>query len=147
MHGIIYNTIMNVVIDTCVIISGLQSDMGYSYKLLDIIPSKAFDIAISVPLILEYEEKLKELLYPDIYTLADINDFVDYLCMIGKKTNIHYLWRPFLKDPCDDHVLELALASQSDYIVTFNKKDFKNLDEYGIQVVTPGEFINILKER
>ena len=138
---------MNIVIDTCVIISGLQSDMGYSYKLLELLPEANFNICISIPLILEYEEKMTELLSPDILTEDDISDFINYICKIGKKTTIHYLWIPYLKDPFDDHILELALASHSDYIVTFNKKDFKELDQYGIGVVTPREFVDLLKER
>ncbi len=138
---------MNIVIDTYVIISGLQSDMGYSYKLLECLPDADFTISISIPLILEYEEKMKELLPPDIFSLQDIEDFIDYICQIGKKTHIHYLWRPQLKDPCDDHILELALASHSKYIVTFNKKDFRDLDQFGIKVVTPKEFFLTRKER
>ena len=52
-----------------------------------------------------------------------------------------------MKDPFDDHLLELAIASQSSYIVTFNKRDFKNVEQYGIGVVTPGELFKILEER
>ena len=145
--GIVYNTNMNIVIDTNVIVSGLKSDMGYSHKLLESLPDKEFEICISVPLVLEYEAQLKKNLPPEIFTEEDINDFIDYICRIGQKTPIYYLWRPFLKDPFDDHVLELALASQSGYIVTFNKKDFKNTEHYGIEIVTPREFFGILGKR
>ena len=138
---------MKIVIDTNVIVSGLQSDMGYSHKLLEELPNGKFEISISVPLVLEYEAQLKKHLSSEIFTGEDIDDFIDYICKIGKKTPIYYLWRPFLKDPFDDHVLELALASQSQYIVTFNKKDFKDTEHYGIEIVNPGEFFDILGER
>lgn len=138
---------MNIVIDTNVIVSGLQSDMGYSHKLLEALPSREFDICISVPLVLEYESQLSKHLPPEIFTKEDIEDFIDYICKIGNKTPIYYLWRPFLKDPFDDHVLELALASRSQYIVTFNKKDFKDAERYGIGIIKPGEFFEILRER
>ena len=147
MHGIIYNTSMNIVIDTNVIVSGLQSDMGYSHKLLEELPRREFDISISVPLVLEYEAQLKKNLPPEIFSGEDIDDFIDYICKIGHKTSIYYLWRQYLKDPFDDHVLELALASQSRYIVTFNKKDFRDTEHYGIEIVKPGEFFDILGER
>jgi putative PIN family toxin of toxin-antitoxin system len=137
---------MNAVIDTNVLVSGLQSDGGYSHKLLEALPGKDFDICISVPLVLEYEAQLKKHLPPEIFTDADIDDFIDYLCKISKKTPIYYLWRPHLKNPFDDHLLELALASQSDCIVTFNKKDFRNSEQYGIHIVDPKEFLDILKE-
>ena len=138
---------MNVAIDTNVIVSGLQSNMGYAHKLLEAIPSRKFDICISVPLVLEYEAQLKKHLPPDIFTEEDINDFIDYICKIGNKTPIYYLWRPFLRDPFDDHVLELAIASKSQYIITFNAKDFKDTERYGIEIVKPGEFLDILEER
>ena len=138
---------MKIVIDTNVIVAGLQSNLGYSHRLLRMLPDERFDICISVPLVLEYEAQLKTHLLPGVYTEDDINDVIDYICKIGKKTPVYYLWRPFLKDPFDDHVLELALASQSEYIVTFNKKDFRNTDQYGIRIVNPGEFLNKIEER
>lgn len=138
---------MNIVIDTNVMVSGLQSSLGYSHKLLEMLPDADFNVCISVPLVLEYEAQLKKHLPRDIYTDDDIDGFIDFICSIAKKTSIYYLWRPYLKDPFDDHVLELALASESRYIVTFNKKDFSNTDQYGISVVTPKEFISILGER
>ena len=138
---------MNIVIDTNVILSGLQSDMGYSHRLLELLPSDKFNICISVPLVLEYEAQLRKQLPKDIFRSEDIVDFVDYICKIGQKISIYYLWRPYLKDPFDDHVLELAIASGSRYIITFNKKDFKNIQEYGIKAITPKEFLRIIHER
>lgn len=146
-NGIIYNTNMSVVIDTNVIISGLQSNMGYSYKLLEMLPSNVFNICISVPLVLEYESQLKKHLSHEIFTDEDIDDFIDFICKIALKIHIYYLWRPYLKDPFDDHVLELAIASQSRYIVTFNKKDFRSAEKYGIEIVNPKEFFEILERR
>jgi len=53
----------------------------------------------------------------------------------------------YFMDPFDDHVLELAIASQSQYIVTFNKKDFRDVERYGIEIVKPGEFFDIIEGR
>lgn len=145
--GTAYNTNMDIVIDTNVIVSALQSSLGYSFKLISMLPEQVFRMNISLPLVLEYEAQLKKHLSPAIFSLQDIDDFVDYICRIGKKTPVYYLWRPFLKDPFDDHVLELALASQSSYIITFNKKDYSGIGYYGITAVTPGEFLSILEER
>ena len=58
---------------------------------------------------------------------------------------IHYLWRPFLSDPKDDHVLELAVASQVKKIVTFNAKDFKNVDKFGIKIISPKRLLEEIK--
>ena len=141
----IYNTIMkNIIIDTNVLIAGLQSKRGQSYRLLQLLYESQFEISISVPLILEYEALLKKKLDRNIFSDSHIEAFIDYLCKIGRRIKIYYLWRPYLKDAFDDHVLELALASECDYIVTYNLKDFKRAEELGIKAITPGEFIEIL---
>ena len=134
----------NIIIDTNVLIAGLQSKRGQSYRLLQLLYENQFEISISVPLILEYEALLKKKLDRNIFSDSHIEAFIDYLCKIGRRIKIYYLWRPYLKDAFDDHVLELALASECDYIVTYNLKDFKRAEELGIKAITPGEFIEIL---
>ncbi|MBP3709095.1 MAG: hypothetical protein J6I73_01605 [Treponema sp.] len=57
------------------------------------------------------------------------------------KTKIFYLWRPCLKDPFDDHILELAVNSSAESIVPFNKKDFLEAETLGIKIQTPKEFL------
>lgn len=130
-----------VVLDTNVLLSGLKSNRGYSYKLLEQLPNRRFDVCISVPLILEYESVLINHREAIGMSESDIKSVLDYLCLVGRKTHIYYLWRPFLKDPFDDHVLEVAINSKSQYIVTHNKKDFQNVGQFGIRVLTPKEFL------
>ena len=43
--------------------------------------------------------------------------------MVSEHRRIFFLWRPFLKDPKDDMVLELAVEAEVEYIVTHNLKD------------------------
>ena len=143
--SIIYNTIMKicVVLDTNVILSGLQSQKGASYQILCRL-GEQFDVAVSVPLLLEYEEILKEKL--DIFTPEDIDGIIDDFCNVGVTAKIHYLWRPFLPDSEDDHILELAIAAHCSYIVTYNKRDFRGVEEkFGIKVIDAAEFLMILK--
>ena len=59
---------------------------------------------------------------------------------------IFYLWRPFLRDPNDDMVLEVAVEAQCSYIVTFNTRDFAGIEQFGLQTLTPGEFLALLQE-
>ena len=54
---------------------------------------------------------------------------------------IYFLWRPFLKDPKDDHVLEVAIASQTKTIVTHNIKDFKGSEQFGIRAISPKDLL------
>jgi len=133
-----------IVIDTNVILSGLRSKNGYSFKLLELIPEFKFNIAISVPLILEYEAILNKYLENLDLTKIDIDILLNYFCKIGEHTKIYYLWRPFLKDPFDDHLLELAVSSQSNFIITFNLRDFNKIEKFGIKAITPKDFINLI---
>jgi len=71
----------------------------------------------------------------------EIEEFIDYLCKIGKKFNIHFLWRPTLRDPDDEMVLEIAVSSQAEFIVTFNVKDFIRENYFGVKVITPIQFL------
>lgn len=127
----------NIVIDTNVLLSALYSNKGASYKLLSIIDSDKFTVNISNTLIYEYEEILK---LKSNLEIKHIDSILNYICSIGKKNKIFYLWRPKLKDSDDDFLLELAVASNS-IIVTLNGKDFKPASEFNIRVMTPKEFL------
>ena len=132
---------MKIVIDTNVLVSALRSRRGASFKLVSVLPSDEFSIAISVPLALEYEDALKRLESSAI-TSQDIGNFVDFLCKIGHHQEIFFLWRPFLPDPSDDHVLEVAVAAGCEAIVTYNKRDFKGIERFGLRVLDPREFLS-----
>jgi len=135
---------LQVVIDTNVFISALRSQQGASYRLLMLIDRANFEVNLSVPLILEYEDVAMRLTQNELkLTTTAIDDILDYLCAVANQWKIHYLWRPILKDPKDDMVLELAVSANCDAIVTYNKKDFCEADKFGIKIKTPKE---ILKE-
>lgn len=138
--------IYKIVIDTNVMVAALKSERGASYKLLSIIDEEKFQISISVSLIFEYEDVLKRGDLNLSLEKEDIDDILDYICKIGDKREIFYLWRPYLKDPKDDLLLELAVESESDFIITYNKKDFESIDKFGLQALTPKEFLEKIGE-
>ncbi len=133
-----------IVIDTNVFISVIRNDTGASFYLLDQIDKSDFETNVSVPLILEYEAVSNRFLCNTNLTAEDVNNIIDFICLVSNKHDIKYLWRPFLKDPKDDFVLELAVKARCQYIITFNKKDFAGISKFGIIPMTPLEF---LKER
>ena len=100
-----------------------------------------FDIALSVPLVFEYEEVLLRHLPATELGADDVDGLLDYLCSVARLQEIFFLWRPLLVDPKDDLILELAVASRSDAIVTFNERDFRGAEQFGIRVLTPGTFL------
>jgi len=136
--------VYQVVIDTNVIIAALKSRKGSSFKLLSLIDSSQFKINLSVPLLLEYEDVSKRETMELPLNNEDIDNILDYMCKIANKREIFYLWRPFLKDPKDDFVLELAVESQSDFIITYNLKDFKGIEKFGLKAITPREFLKLI---
>ena len=133
-----------IVIDTNVWIAALRSRRGASYKLLTLIDSGQFEVNISVPLVLEYEDAAKRLIGEIPLTERDIDDILDYTCRMANHRKIFYLWRPFLKDPKDDMVLELAVTSRCDFIVTYNQSDFQGVEQFGLSAVTPKVFLQII---
>lgn len=147
--GIEYNTNMELprmLLDTNVLVAALRSKRGASHRLLLLVDSGRFDLYVSVPLILEYESVVKRQSKATQLSSKDVDAVIDYLCAVGVASKIFYLWRPVLKDPKDDMVLELAVAGGCQYIVTFNKVDFVGSERFGIQVVTPKEFLSIIGE-
>ncbi|MGL4608735.1 MAG: putative toxin-antitoxin system toxin component, PIN family [Trueperaceae bacterium] len=129
-----------VVLDTNILVSALRSRRGASFKLVLLIGKGKFSLHVSVPLVLEYEEVLLRH-KPAALSKQDIEAFLDYICKVAKPQRIFYLWRPFLKDADDDMVLELAFNARCSHIVTFNGKDFRGSEQFGLQVVTPQEFL------
>jgi putative PIN family toxin of toxin-antitoxin system len=131
-----------IVIDTNVMVAGLRSKSGASFRLLQAIATGTFGINVSVPLVLEYEDVL---LRPDTaipLPQQALEAVIDYHCATARHHEIFFLWRPFLPDPKDDMVLELAVAARCTRIVTFNKRDFRGVEQFGINVRTPAEFLS-----
>jgi len=138
--------VFKVVLDTNVLVSGLRSKRGASYKLLTLLEEGRFTTAVSVPLVVEYEKALVDPRTKAPFSRADIGKFIDYICTISDKRKIYYLWRPHLPDPGDDMILELAVAGRCDFIVTYNIRDFKGVGQFGIKILMPGQLIKLLGE-
>lgn len=135
-----------IIIDTNVMVAALKSKRGASYKLISIIDEGKFQISISVSLLFEYEDVLKRENMNFALENEEIDNILDYICKIADRREIFYLWRPYLKDPRDDLILELAVESESDFIITYNKKDFESIDKFGLQALTPKEFLEKIGE-
>ena len=137
----------SIILDTNVLFSALYSNKGASFKIVSLIGTGKFEIHLSVPLVLEYEEKLKEKRKQFSLTAADIDDLIDFICSAGiRHYEIDIFWRPCLNDPDDEMILELGIHSKADFIVTHNVKDFKKIKGFRIKAITPSTFLNILRK-
>lgn len=106
----------------------------------------AFKLCLSVPLALEYEAAAKRDVAASGLTPADVDDVIDYLCRVSEHREVHYLWRPYLQDPGDDMVLELAVESGCKQIVTHNIRDFAGAERFGVAAMRPGAFLRAIGE-
>lgn len=130
-----------IVLDTNVIVAAQRSRRGASSLLVSLVGTGAFDIHLSVPLALEYEAVLARQREELGLSTEDVGDIVDALCALAVPHRIHFLWRPYLHDAGDEHVLELAVAAQCEYVVTYNRRDFAGIERFGIGVVDPKTFL------
>ena len=133
-----------VVLDTSVLVSAIRSRRGASFELISMIGTETFDVAVSVPLVLEYEGALLRHVAASWLTEGDVRTLIDYVCHVAVKQEVFFLWRPLLRDPGDDLVLELAIAARCEAIVTHNTRDFRGAEKFGMDVLTPGQFLRKL---
>lgn len=135
---------MRVVLDTNVLYSALRSKQGASNALLRLVGTGRFRLVLSVALALEYESVLKRQALTIGYMTSDVDTLLDFLCGVAEPQPIHFLWRPQLRDPKDDMVLELAAKAACQFIVTFNVRDFAGCERFGVQAITPAQFLDHL---
>jgi putative PIN family toxin of toxin-antitoxin system len=132
----------DIIVDTNVLVSALRSNQGAAFRLVSIIGQRRFNLHISVPVLLEYEDvlhrQLREL--PGL-NADDINRFLDYICSVAHQHEIFFLWRPTLRDPKDEMLLELAVEAQCDAIITYNRRDFVGSNQFGVQILSPREYL------
>jgi putative PIN family toxin of toxin-antitoxin system len=142
---------MKIVLDTNIVLSALFSSKGASHMLLTWLfrsPNK-YNV-VSNALVTEYEDVLtrdQNIKKFNNLKKEDILSFIDDICLISYHQDIHFLWRPFLKDSNDDMILEVAVNANAKAIITFNPKDFKGIKErFGIDVLTPQEYLKKIGE-
>ncbi len=135
-----------IVIDTNVILAGLRSKNGASYKLLSILNDKRFQINISATLIFEYEEILKREKAQIGLTNEEIDDIINGICYLANHHDIFYIWRPLAKDKDDDFLIDLALKCQAQFIISYNDKDLRPIEKFGVSILNPKQFLQLLGE-
>lgn len=132
-----------IVLDTNVLVAGLRSRNGASFQLLSRLTFSQFELHLTVPLAMEYEDVLHR---PGLLSLpvAAIDAVLDMVCAVAHQQDVHFLWRPQLRDPSDELVLEAAVNASADFLVTHNLRDFAAADRFAVQVVTPGQLLKRL---
>lgn len=137
---------MRIVLDSSVLVAASHSRNGASFRVVSMLPSPEFEIALTIAVYTEWQAVLTrpEHLPPGV-TVDMALGFVRYLASVAHLQDVHFLWRPFLRDPDDDMVLECAVASGCEFIVTHNVKDFRRVEELNVRAITPADFLNRLR--
>lgn len=139
---------MKVVLDTDVVVAALRSPSGASAELLRLVRYGELTIAVTVPLVLEYEAVVgrREHLEAAGLSQADVGNVIDVLVSLAERVRIDYRWRPQTRDPADEMVLEAAINAQADAVVTFNRRDFGTAPgRFGLGCWLPRETLEKLR--
>lgn len=134
-----------IIMDTNVLFSGLYSSTGASFQILKLIDNRKIIPVISTTLLFEYEDVLKREQSELKLSHKQVDIILDNICALSTFQQIYFLWRPYLKDQKDDHILEVAVASKTKTIVTHNLKDFKEVEKFGIKAIPPGKFLEVIR--
>ena len=131
---------MDVVLDTDVLVAAVRSRMGASRAWVRAILLGEATLLLSVPLVLQYEAVLlrPEHLAAARASAAQIQALLDALCAICRPVEIAFLWRPTLRDPGDEMVLQAAVNGRADCLLTFNRRDFADAARFGVEISLPG---------
>ena len=142
---------MIVTIDTNVLFSALNSSKGASHQILRLIINEELEFAVSPSTYFEYYDVLTrpENLNEFNLNIDEIEDILDLLALLAKKHNIYFLQRPNLIDEKDNIFIECAFASNSNFLITSNIKDFKygELKYTSFKILTPSEFIKYWRNK
>lgn len=131
---------MRTVFDTNVLVAALRSDRGASRKLLLAALDRRIEVLISVPIMLEYEAVLTraEHLAASGLTISETNSVLDALAAVAEPVALRFLWRPSLKDPADEMVLETAVNGRAGRLVTFDVRHLRSAaGRFGIRTLPP----------
>jgi putative PIN family toxin of toxin-antitoxin system len=136
------------VLDTDVIIAALRSPSGASAALLMAARRGELTMLANVALALEYEATCRRAEHGVAAGLSptQVGVFIDAVIALAEPVETHFLWRPQLRDPGDELVLEAAVNGQANAIVTFNQKDFGEIPmKFSVEVLAPVDALRRMK--
>jgi putative PIN family toxin of toxin-antitoxin system len=132
------------VLDTDVVVAAMRSPTGASAAIVRLARQDRVTLLVSVALALEYEAVCRR---PEHRLAAGLNEdevnvFVDAVIALAQPVTMHFLWRPQLRDLCDEMVLEASINGEADALVTFNARDFGEAPRhFGVDLLLPREVI------
>ncbi len=146
--GCYLSVVLRVVLDTSVLATALRSRRGASFVLLQAVRRGRLTPLATPSLFLEYEEVLKRPEQREVsgLSLADVDRVLGVLAVATEPVAVHLRWRPQLRDPDDELVLEAAVNGRADALVTYNVKDFRDVaPRFGVRIARPVDLLEELR--
>jgi putative PIN family toxin of toxin-antitoxin system len=137
---------LETVLDTNVLIAALRSRRGASFELLRLVGDRRWKLHLSTALLLEYEAVARREAQQFWLHPSRIEHVLTFMAASGQEHAISFRWRPFLIDPGDDFILELAVAANARYIVTHNLRNFAGVESFGLEAISPAQMLLKLQE-
>ena len=134
--------------DTDAVVAAMRSPGGASAAIIRAVRQKRATLLLSVPLALEYEAVCRRSEHREESGLSvrQVEIFLDAIVAMGEPVPTHFLWRPQLRDPNDEMVLEAAVNGRADALVTFNVRDYGTAaTRFGVEVLLPRAAIARIK--
>jgi putative PIN family toxin of toxin-antitoxin system len=137
---------LRAIMDTNVFLSALWSTRGAAFEIFAELRRGRWQMVLSNHLLFEYEEIGKRHAVEMGLTLEDIDEVLDALCAAAEQRQLQPAWVPRLTDPDDEPLLQMAVEAQVPLIVTRNTGHLKPAEAFGIEVLTPAEFLARLRK-
>jgi putative PIN family toxin of toxin-antitoxin system len=140
--------IERIVLDTSVVVAGLRTGSGAGNAVLRLVANRRLILLATPPLFLEYEDVLKRPEQRLAHGLApeEIDEFLAELAALIEPVEVHFQWRPQVRDPNDEMVLEAAINGAADALVTYNIADFAVAGErFSMPIVHPAALLKKVK--
>jgi len=141
---------VRVVLDTSVLIAGLRSSAGTSAECIRLALVCEIRLLMDYKLSCEYRDVAfrPHHLLESGKTRDDVTLVLDTLEEVAEPVSVHFVYRPLSPDQSDNLVLDVAINGNADCIVTVNLKHFvEPAGQFGLRVVTPREFLILMRER
>ena len=140
---------LRIVLDTSVVVAAMRSRLGAANAVVRLVAQRRIVPLAPPPLFLEYEDVLRRPEQRLVHRLTDteIDEFLSEFAALVEPVELHFRWRPQLRDPKDEMVLEAAINGSADALVTYNISDFEEAGmRFRLPILSPAQLLQKVKK-